>query len=106
MFERGFQIALTGLVLLASAGGCGRSAESADRVRPMTAALLFGPGRSDVLMSTSVERYQWPASDDGYRLPDYSVYREYYYDVTGNRFNEQNYPRRSTWGYRIMGTQR
>lgn len=104
---------LTTLAILALAGGCDdrksgmRMESSGDCIRrPRQTALLFGPEHNVAMMSTAIERSEWPASDDGYRLPDYSVYQEFYYDTTGNRNNEQNYPRRTTWGYRVTGVER
>jgi len=104
---------LTAVALLAFAGGCDNR-ESRMRMessgscidRPSRPALLFGPEQDVAMMSTAIPRSDWPAADDGYRLPDYSVYQEFYYDTTGNRNNEQNYPRRTTWGYRITGVER
>lgn len=106
------QTSLTVATLLALTGGCNRDSgmrmeSSGDSIaRPRQSALLFGPDQDVALMSTAIERTNWPSSDDGYRLPDYSVYQEFYYDTTGNRNNEQNYPRRTTWGYRITGVER
>lgn len=101
------------VTLLALAGGCDsrkssmRMESAGDSItRPRNSALLFGPEQDVALITTAVGRSEWPASDDGYRLPDYSVYQEFYYDTTGNRFNEQNFPRRTTWGYRVTGVER
>ena len=106
MFGRVTNISVTGLILLAIAGGCDRPNTRTQMWRPTQTALMFDRNPELTLMSTAIDRSDWPASDDGYRLPDYSVYRENYYDTTGNRYNEQNYPRRTTWGYRITGVQR
>lgn len=111
---RGFSHAsLITVALLAAVGGCGerdsklRMESSGSCIhRPSRSALLFGPEQDVAMASTAIPRSDWPAADDGYRLPDYSVYQEFYYDTTGNRNNEQNYPRRTTWGYRITGVER
>jgi len=86
--------------------GCSKSERIAFEDRPLKSALLFGPDRAVSLWSTQMGRNPWPTVDDGYRLPEVSVAQEYYYDATGNRFNEQNFPRRTTWGYKVTGVQR
>lgn len=113
MTGRFIHVSLTVVALLALTGGCDdRDSEvrmessGACIQRPRQSALLFCPDQDVAMMSTAMGRTEWPASDDGYRLPDYSVYQEFYYDTTGNRNNEQNYPRRTTWGYRVTGVQR
>jgi len=106
MFGRITKPALFAVAAVALMGGCDDSSEQVAQTRPFKPALLFAANQSDGLMSTAIERGDWPAADNGYHLPDYSVYAEYYYDTTGNRNNEQNYPRRTTWGYRVTGIQR